>query len=351
MTICWSAHAVTLHFPPSHHIDQHSHSRHPQEAAADQDCAFDSKVIFTDVFGSSNKSPWLLCAIESSMTKLGNSSVTVLTDNLDDFAENWPSQLPNPGRVVSVSKCLEETPLRGWLDSPELAASRYRQQNIANALRLAALYKSGGVYLDLDIIPLHKELFESDLASISQQCEESECGNAFFLNNAYLSFPAKDRFLHKLMETFVAEYQGKHLCCMTLLLLPGFHHVLTSNHSFVLAGSIWGFNGPRLVSSLYKRLLCDGPAGLFDCHKLKILPIERLAPFDWDEIVPVLSSQPDESYSLLVDNPHILAIHAYHNVWKTSCIPPNSVFHHIMSDHCPVVSSTFEDSIYCEQQV
>lgn len=177
------------------------------------------------------------------MTKLGNNSVTVLTDNLDDFAENWPSELPNPGRVVSVSKCLEGTPLRGWLDSPELASSRYRQQNIANALRLAALYKSGGVYLDLDIIPLHKELFESDLASISQQCEESECGNAFFLNNAYLSFPAKDRFLHKLMETFVIEYQGKHLCCMILLLLPCFPHLLqAATHLFlqVLSGVSMG---------------------------------------------------------------------------------------------------------------
>ena len=114
------------------------------------------------------------------------------------------------------------------------------------------------------------------------------------------------------------------------------------------AGNAWGHNGPRLVSSLYKRSLCDAPAGLFGCHNLKLLPIERMAPFDWDEIVPVLSSQPDESYRLLVDNPQILAIHAYHNVWKTSCIPPHSVFHNIMSDHCPVVSSTFESSIYCE---
>ena len=122
------------------------------------------------------------------------------------------------------------------------------------------------------------------------------------------------------------------------------------NSLHCLAGSIWGFNGPRLVSSLYKRLLCDSPAGLFDCHKLKILPIQRLAPFDWDEIVPVLSSEPDESYHLLVDNPEILAIHAYHNVWKTACIPPHSVFHHIMSDHCPVVARTFESSIFCEQQ-
>jgi len=264
-----------------------------------------------------------LCAIESSMGMLGNGNVTVLTDDPDDFAANWPAELPNPSRVVSIPKCLEGTPLRVWLDSPELAASRFRQQNIANALRLAALYKSGGTYLDLDIIPLHKELFDPELAAISKQCEEEECGNGFFLNNAFLSFRAKDPFLNRLMEAFVMEYRG----------------------------STWGWNGPRLVSSLYKRLLCDAPAGLFDCHKLKVLPVERLAPFDWDEIVPVLSSQPDESYHLLVDNPEILAIHAYHNVWKTACIPKHSVFHNIMSDHCPIVSSTFESSIYCEQGI
>ena len=305
-----------------HNLIFHSHSRHPQAAGPEQDCKFDTKVLFTDVYGSSAKSPWLLCAVESAMGMLGNTSVTVLTDDLHEFSLNWPQGLPNPGKPVSVSKCLEGTPLRKWLDSPELASSHYRQQNIANALRLAALYKSGGTYLDLDIIPLSKELFDPDLASISQQCEEAECGDGFFLNNAFLSFPAKNKFVHKLMEAFVLEFNG----------------------------NIWGWNGPRLVSNLYKRLLCDAPAGLFDCHKLKILPIERLAPFDWDEIMPVLASQPDESYALLVNNPRILAIHAYHNVWKQTCIPRPSVFHNIMSDHCPVVSAVHEHTIYCEEQ-
>lgn len=305
-----------------HHIAFHSHVRHPHSAGPEQDCKFESKVIFTDVFASSAKSPWLLCAVESAMGMLGNSSVAVLTDDLDAFSINWPQQLPNPGKPVSITKCLEGTPLRTWLDSPELASSHYRQQNIANALRLAALYKSGGTYLDLDIIPLNKVLFDPDLASISKQCEPSECGSGFFLNNAFLSFPADDPFLHKLMEAFVAEYNG----------------------------NIWGFNGPHLVSTFYKRLLCDTSAGLFDCHKLKLLPVERLAPFDWDEIMPVLSSQPDESYGLLFNNPQILAIHAYHNVWKQTCIPLNSVFHNLMSDYCPVVSATHEASIFCQQQ-
>lgn len=307
---------------PEHHTDMHSHSRHPSQSGPEQDCKFDTKVLFTDVFGSSAKSPWLLCAIESAMGMLGNSSVAVLTDDLDDFSINWPQDLPNPGKPVSISKCFENTPLRKWFDSPELASAHFRQQNIANALRLAALYKSGGTYLDLDIIPLNKALFDPGLASISKQCEVSECGNGFFLNNAFLSFPAHDKFLNKLMEAFVAEFNG----------------------------NVWGWNGPRLISSLYKRLLCDAPAGLFDCHKLKILPTERLAPFNWDEIMPVLGSQSDESYALLVDNPQILAIHAYHNVWKQTCIPSDSVFHKIMSDHCPVVSATHEGKIYCKQQ-
>ena len=193
----------------SHQNVIHSHSRHTSEDTVNQDCAFDTQVIFTDLFGSSAKSPWLLCAIESAMNKLGHDNVTVVTDNMEDFGANWPGELANPAKVVSIPKCLEGTPLRQWLDSPELAASRFRQQNIANALRLAALYKSGGTYLDLDIIPLHKELFDPDLAAISKQCKEEDCGNGFFLNNAYLSFPASDPFLHKLMETFVVEYQGE----------------------------------------------------------------------------------------------------------------------------------------------
>lgn len=154
----------------------------------------------------------LLCAVESAMRKLGNASVTVLTDNLEDFGSNWPSNMFNPGRMVSIARCLEGTPLRGWLDSPELATSLYRQQNIANALRMAALYKSGGTYLDLDIIPLHQEFFDPGIGSISKQCEEEQCGNSFFLNNAFLSFPARDRFLHRLMEAFVIEYNGEYFC-------------------------------------------------------------------------------------------------------------------------------------------
>lgn len=165
-------------------------------------------------------------------------------------------------------------------------------------------------------------LFDADLASISSQCEETDCGEEFFLNNAFLSFPAYDAFLYELMHSFVAEFNG----------------------------NIWGWNGPRLISSLYKRLLCDTSEGLLSCHKMKVLPHEQLAPFDWDEIMPVLGSQPDEAYTLLTNNPQMLAIHAYHNVWKHTCILHNPVFHNIMSDHCPFVSATHKGSIYCKQQ-
>lgn len=297
----------------------HHHARLPQ--ASEEDCDFgNTRAIFTDLFGSSYRSPWLLCAVESAMGKIDSTSVVVVTDNREEFSIGWPSQLPNPGRQVSISKCLDGTPLKAWLDSQELASSHFRQQNIANAARLAALYKSGGTYLDLDIIPLHKEIFDADVGSISRQCEIKSCGEGFFLNNAFLSFPAKAPFVFKLMEAFVSEFNG----------------------------NVWGWNGPRLVSSLYKRMLCDSEAGVHDCHKLKLLPIERLAPFDWDEIMPVLSSQPDESYTQLLNNSQILAIHAYHNVWQQECIPYDSVFHRMMSDHCPMVAAEHDSRIFCQ---
>ncbi len=121
-----------------------------QSVEPDTGCGYTgSKVIFTALYGTTVRTPWLNCAVESAMLKRGNDSVIVLTDNIEQFKESWPGSLPSPARLVDVPSCLTNTPLQHWLESPELAAAVFRQQNIANALRLAAIYKNGGVYLDL----------------------------------------------------------------------------------------------------------------------------------------------------------------------------------------------------------
>ena len=253
------------------------------------------------------------------MLKQGNDSVIVLTDNLEQFATTWPDSLPNPARVVDVASCLANTPLQHWLESQELASATYRQQNIANALRLAAIYKNGGVYLDLDIIPLRKQIFSADSA-ISMQCTIEECGEDFWLNNAYLNFPPKHPFMGQLMNTFALEFNG----------------------------NLWGFNGPRLVSSLYIRLMCADPiAPRSECEGVGLLPIEKLAPLRWDDSIPRLSSLPAEGLFDFRDEV-FWAVHIYHNMWKGSCIPQPSVFNDLMLEHCPQVSVYSSNSIYCQ---
>ena len=296
------------------------HSSHSQSSKAGLDCKFDNKVMFIDIFGTSSKSPWLLCAVETAIGMLGSGSIVVITDDLVKFSSNWPATLPNPGRAISIPQCLEGTPLRRWLDSQELAMSEFFEQNIANALRLAAVYKSGGVYLDLDIIPLHKDLFDVSSAAVARHCDGLYCDSNYSINNSYLSFPVNSAFLHMLMEAFVVNYNG----------------------------SVWGWNGPRLVSNLYTQLSCDGPAGKDDCNDLHVLPAHRLSPFHWDKIVGILCSQSDEYSDYLMNSQGPLAIHVYHNQWKNICIPKPSVFQSLMLHRCPVVTATHDTYIYCQ---
>lgn len=302
-----------------------SHQRHKLQSAsssstaADTGCGYSgSKVLFTALYGTTVKTPWLNCAIESAMQKQGNDSVVVLTDDVDEFNSAWPKDMPSPARLVDVNSCMANTPLQHWLESKELATAVFRQQNIANALRLAAVYKNGGSYLDLDIIPIRQDVFSAQ-GALSMQCSIQECGDEFWLNNAYLSFPPKHPFMWQFMNAFALEFNG----------------------------NIWGYNGPRLVSTLFNRLRCSDPVDpRSECEGAILLPVERLAPLSWANTIEVLSSDPSEHK--FEPNEGVWAVHVYHNMWREGCIPQPSVFSELMLEHCPQVSMYSSNSIYCQ---
>lgn len=59
-----------------------------------------------------------------------------------------------------------------------------------------------------DIVPLQDKLF-SAVGALSMQCTIAECGEDFWLNNAYLNFPPKHPFMWQLMNAFALEFNGK----------------------------------------------------------------------------------------------------------------------------------------------
>ncbi|DBA66172.1 TPA: Lactosylceramide 4-alpha-galactosyltransferase, variant 2 [Trebouxia sp. C0005] len=194
------------------HHHHHAKILHEDHATADSGCGYSgAKIVFTSLYGATAKAPWLNCAVESAMLKKGNDGVVVLTDNVEEFTASWPNSLPSPAVLVDIKSCFANTPLQPWLDSPQLASALFRQQNIADALRLAVIYKNGGTYLDLDIIALQDKAFSLAGALSAQKACTEGCEEGW-LNNAYLSFPPQHPFMYQLLIAFVLKFEGKTAC-------------------------------------------------------------------------------------------------------------------------------------------
>lgn len=117
-------------------------------------------------------------------------------------------------------------------------------QNLSNVLRLAALYKYGGIYLDTDVIVLRKM---SKLRNcVGAQSMNSATGKWKRLNNAVLVFDKNHRALLKLIQQFDLAFDGRK----------------------------WGHNGPYLLSSVMRN------------HRLPVtvLPKSAFYPYNWLKI-------------------------------------------------------------------
>ncbi|KAK9706687.1 hypothetical protein RND81_07G144800, partial [Saponaria officinalis] len=125
-------------------------------------------------------------------------------------------------------------------------------QNLSNLVRLAILYKYGGIYMDTDFIILKS--LNNLRNSIGAQTIDTKTNKWSRLNNALLIFDKK----HSLLRMFIEEF------------------VLTFN------GNKWGHNGPYLVSRVVERL--NGYMGLNEKLNFTILPPHAFYVVDWIRI-------------------------------------------------------------------
>lgn len=159
-------------------------------------------------------------------------------------------------QVLAVSPDLpflfKDTPAAEWFkllksgrqDPGDISLS----QNLSNILRMAVLYKYGGIYLDHDVLLLR------DLSGlhniIGAQSADELTGQWTRLNNAVMIFERSSPVLLEFMQEFVLTYNGRK----------------------------WGHNGPYLVTRVIKRL--TGRAG----YKFAIAAPSAFYPVNWEEI-------------------------------------------------------------------
>jgi len=179
-------------------------------------------------------------------------------------------------------------------------------QNPSNLMRLAVLYKYGGVYLDMDFIVLKPLTVLRNC--IGAQSMDSGNKNWTRLNNAVLIFDTN----HPLLLRFINEF------------------VLTFN------GNKWGHNGPYLVSRVVERL------GERPGFNFTILPPLAFYPADWKKIGGLFREPKTRGESkwvqakLLQLSSESYGVHLWNKESRNLKIEDGSVVARLISDRCNI---------------
>lgn len=183
-------------------------------------------------------------------------------------------------------------------------------QNLSNLLRLALLYKFGGIYLDTDVIVL-KNL--SKLRNtIGAQTVDSETKNWTRLNNAVLIFDKNHPLLHKFIQEFTLTFDGNK----------------------------WGHNGPYLVSRVVTRV--NGRPGF----NFTVLPPSAFYPVDWRRVRSFFLGPRNEQHSKLLHKKLELisrqsfTVHLWNRQSKLLKVEDGSIVNHLMLVSCIFCNSS-----------
>ncbi|PKA60413.1 Uncharacterized protein AXF42_Ash008473 [Apostasia shenzhenica] len=272
-------------------------------------------ISLSELFGNRE-----LFAIES-LFKSHPKSCLLIVSNTMDSANGDQLLLPFRRRGFLVSAMwpdfpflLKRTPAASWFDNLRRGAVHPGVyplgQNLSNLLRLAVLYKYGGVYLDTDVLVMKS--FSGLQNAIGAQSVDPVTGNWSRLNNAVMVFDE----MHPLVHEFIQEF------------------------ALTFDGNKWGHNGPYLVSRVVTRV--TGRMGF----QFNVLPPEAFYPANWTMIKPLFRRRRGgmdskwASEKLECIRRRSFAVHLWNRESREMEIGEGSVIGRIMADRCLFCSSS-----------
>ncbi|KAK9159037.1 hypothetical protein Scep_005611 [Stephania cephalantha] len=214
-----------------------------------------------------------------------------------------------------LSFLLKETPAEAWLaemkegkiDPGEISFA----QNLSDLLRIAVLYKYGGIYLDTDFIVLKK--LSSLQNTIGAEIMDAKLKNWHQLNSALLIFDKGHPILFKFLEGYAHDFDGNK----------------------------WGHNSPHLVTRVIKKM---GPQERLD-YNITILSTFAFYPVDWNKIVEFFHKPSNEAElkrkaASLVQLNMTYSLHLWNKVTSKIKIEEGSIIEQLISDHCILCQHT-----------
>ncbi|KAL9673653.1 hypothetical protein QQ045_029914 [Rhodiola kirilowii] len=213
-----------------------------------------------------------------------------------------------------LNSLFKNTPAEAWFEGMKTGEKDPGEiplpQNLSNLIRLALLYKYGGIYLDTDFIIL-KDL--SKLRNSIGAQSTDKLGNWTRLNNAVLVFDKAHPILHEFIDEFARTFDGNK----------------------------WGHNGPYLVS----RVISKQPNT--KDYDLTIMTPMAFYPVDWTRIRRFFERPLDRVSSRWVEaklkqlGGGTYGIHLWNKQSRMMLIEEGGVLGRLVSDHCIICKGLY----------
>eukprot|EP00736_Rhodelphis_marinus_P012286 Rmarinus@m.13262 len=273
----------------------------------------------------------LRCAIESAGRENPDAVVAVWANALQGhhlWSEDERRSLAGDIRFIPYQfhHVFRFTPLLQWY------TEQYREEgfflnNLSNAMRLALLYKYGGVYMDTDVLSLRSivdvrntvgaernECLDEDKEIDADTHCSSDSGIPYTnsLCNAVLSFDQGHPFLWALMQDFKNDYRGTQ----------------------------WAHNGPWCLNRVYPtwhagNVTLTGT----DFAPVNVLPKQAFYGIGWAHLQDLLYGEHGDVGMRYLNvstpvRPYLL--HIWNSSSKAADVQPGSVLQRMMREHCPI---------------
>ncbi|XP_044502920.1 uncharacterized protein At4g19900-like [Mangifera indica] len=230
-------------------------------------------------------------------------------------------------KIVAVTPdvpfLLKNTPAEAWLEelkSGNKDPGKYPlYNNLSNLIRLAILYRYGGVYLDTDFIVLRN--FTRLRNAVGVQVIDPKTEKWSSVNNALMIFDISHPILVEFLREFATTFDG----------------------------NMWGHNGPYMLSRVIKRLNVGGANK--NPYNITILPRKAFYPVDWFQMPKLYKKPTTEQESERAEktvaelNRDSYALHLWNRVTRGLVIEEGSVIQRIIASHCLICRDTYNPSI------
>ncbi|KAI9121616.1 hypothetical protein K1719_008649 [Acacia pycnantha] len=256
-----------------------------------------------------------LSAIESLFKSHPNACLVIVSKSMDSHGGTQILKpfLTNGFRVTAIAPdfdyIFKDTRAESWYNSLKEGNVNPGEislgQNLSNLLRLALLYKFGGIYMDADVIVLKS--FSKLRNTIGAQNLDAKTGKWSRLNNALLIFDKNHPLLFKFIEEFALTFDGNK----------------------------WGHNGPYLVSRVVSRV-SEKPG-----YNFTVMPPSAFYPVDWRSIASLFQRPGDDELQskwlvkkLEQINKESLAVHLWNKRSRNLEVEKGSIVDTIISRSC-----------------